>query len=239
MEELMKLANGLSRVLVRVALGLVVAASSLPLALPAFGQAPAAPQAAQPASPPRSGDVDVANSRAYIRVGATGLGHEHGVEGMLASGRVALGAAQNAGQLVFDMKSFKAETAAARKYVGLAGESDDSTRKQVTDNMLGSQVLDVAKFPQATYDIQSATPYSGAAAGSPPVYLLDGQFTLHGTTKHLRMLVQADEANGMIHLRGQFPLLQSTFGITPFTKLLGTVGVADQLLVYGDAWIWK
>ena len=205
-----------------------------------MGSAGGVPQGVQPqAAPPRSGDVDVANSRAYIRVGATGLGHEHGVEGMLAAGHVDLNAAQNAGRLVFDMRSFRAETPTARKYVGLTGDSDDSTRKQVTDNMLGAEVLDVAKFPQAVFDIQSATRYAAAPAGSPPVYLLDGQFTLHGTTKRLRMLVQADEANGMIHLRGQFPLLQSTFGITPFTKLLGTVGVADQLLVYGDAWIWK
>jgi hypothetical protein len=41
----------------------------------------------------------------------------------------------------------------------------------------------------------------------------------------------------MIHVRTQFAVLQSQFGITPFSKLLGTIGVADKLTIYGDAWI--
>jgi polyisoprenoid-binding protein YceI len=157
----------------------------------------------------------------------------------LASGNLQLGAAQNAGQLVIDMKSFAAETPAARKYVGLAGESDDSTRRQVTDNMLGPEVLDVARFPQSTFAIQSASRYvNSQQQGGPPLYILDGQFTLHGVAKHLRLLAQGDEVNGMIHVHGRFDFLQSQFGITPFTKLLGTVGVADKLYVYGDLWVY-
>jgi hypothetical protein len=41
-----------------------------------------------------------------------------------------------------------------------------------------------------------------------------------------------------LHIRTQFSVLQSQFGITPFTKLLGTIGVADKLTIYGDAWIY-
>ena len=40
-----------------------------------------------------------------------------------------------------------------------------------------------------------------------------------------------------MHLRGGFTLLQSQFGITPFTKAFGAVGVADELKVYGDLWV--
>jgi YceI-like protein len=195
----------------------------------------------QPAAqqrPPRVGDVDLANSRVFTFVGATGFGHEHAVEGRLTSGFVHLGATQNAGELVFDMRSFDADTPAARKYIGLKGESDDSTRKQVNDNMKGADVLDVAKFPTATFVIQSATRYEGAKVDSPPQFLLDGQFTLHGVTKHFRVLAETEESEGMIHLRSRFPVLQSQFGITPFTKLLGTIGVADKLTIYGDAWIY-
>ena len=184
------------------------------------------------------GDVDLANSRVFTFVGATGFGHEHAVEGKLASGFVHLGATQNAGELVFDMRSFDADTPAARKYIGLKGESDDSTRKQVNDNMLGADVLDVTKFPTAKFVIQSATRYEEAKTSSPPQFLLDGQFTLHGVTKHLRVLAETEESDGMIHLRSRFSVLQSQFGITPFTKLLGTIGVADKLTIYGDAWVY-
>ena len=188
---------------------------------------------------PQPGDVDLANSRVFTFVGATGFGHEHGIEGRLVSGNVQLGANQSAGELVFDMKSFDADTPAARRYVGLQGESDDSTRKQVNDNMLGADVLDVARFPTAKFDIQSALPYKSAKPDAQPQYLLDGQFTLHGVTKHLRILAETEESKGMIHVRTQFAVLQSQFGITPFSKLLGTIGVADKLPIYGDAWIYR
>jgi polyisoprenoid-binding protein YceI len=206
--------------------------SLLSIPCSAHAQAPAGKAASRP------GDVDLANSRIFTFVGGTGFGHEHGVEGRLVSGSIRLGANQNAGELVFDMKSFDADTPAARKYVGLQGESDDSTRKQVNDNMLGADVLDVARFPTAKFDIQSALPYRAAKPDSPPQYLLDGQFTLHGVSKHLRVLAQTEESSGMIHVRTQFSVLQSQFGITPFSKLLGTIGVADKLTIYGDAWIF-
>ena len=225
----MRIRNGFRPVLLLAgaAFASFIGAASLALA-----QAPADKPAPQP------GDVDLANSRVFTFVGATGFGHEHGIEGRLVSGNLRLGASQSAGELVFDMKSFDADTPAARKYVGLQGESDDSTRKQVNDNMLGADVLDVAKFPTAKFDIQSALPYKSAKPDAPPQYLLDGQFTLHGVTKHLRILAETEESNGMIHVRARFAVLQSQFGITPFTKLLGTIGVADKLTIFGDAWIY-
>jgi polyisoprenoid-binding protein YceI len=225
----MKTRNGFRSV--QVFAGFIFA-SLLGLPWSAHAQAPAGKPA------PRAGDIDLANSRVFTFVGATGFGHEHGVEGRLVSGSIRLGANRNAGELVFDMKSFDADTPAARKYVGLQGESDDSTRKQVNDNMRGADVLDVARFPTAKFDIQSALPYRAAKSDAPPQYLLDGQFTLHGVSKHLRVLAQTDESSGMTHVRTQFSVLQSQFGITPFSKLLGTIGVADKLTIYGDAWVF-
>jgi len=34
-------------------------------------------------------------------------------------------------------------------------------------------------------------------------------------------------------------MLQSQFGITPFSKAFGAVGVTDQLTIWGDLWISK
>ena len=85
------------------------------------------------------GQVDLQRSRAYVRIGATGLGHEHGAEGRLKSGRLVLGPSANAGELVFDMTTFVTETAASRTYVGLGGGADASTAAKVTANMLGKR----------------------------------------------------------------------------------------------------
>ena len=186
---------------------------------------------------PQLGDVDTTNSRVYMLVGATGLGHEHGVEGQIASGHIDLGAAQNAGNLVFDMKTFAAETAAARKFVGLSGEVDASTRQQVNDNMHGADVLNVAKFPTAELVIDSATVVQPTQPGGPQKVVLDGKFTLHGVTQWVRIPAEAEVVNGMIHLRGGFAILQSQYGITPYTKFLGAVGVADEIKIWGDLWL--
>ncbi len=89
-------------------------------------------------------------------VGKTGLGHEHGVEGKLKSGHIVLKHRRDAGELVFDMNSFDADTNAARRYVGLAGTTDTSTRQQVNANMKGDPILGVRRYPTATYQIDSA-----------------------------------------------------------------------------------
>jgi polyisoprenoid-binding protein YceI len=102
--------------------------------------------------------VDLQTSRVYVFVGKRGLGHEHAVEGSLAAGTLRLGAAEQAGRLVFDMRSFRADTAAARRLLELPGETDPDTHRQVTDNMLGPDVLDVARHPQAIFDVASANP---------------------------------------------------------------------------------
>ena len=73
------------------------------------------------------GTVDVARSRIYVFVGKTGAGHEHAVEGKLSKGELDL-SRQNAGSLTFDLKSLSADTAAARKVLRLAGETDANTR---------------------------------------------------------------------------------------------------------------
>jgi polyisoprenoid-binding protein YceI len=68
-------------------------------------------------------------------------------------------------------------------------------------------------------------------------YQLEGQFTLHGVTRPLKVKAEAASAEGLVHLRCSFAVLQSQFGITPFSKAFGMVGVADRLTIYGDAWL--
>jgi polyisoprenoid-binding protein YceI len=206
-----------------ICLGLLVAAGALSAASIGWAQ--------------QSGQVDIERSRAYVRIGATGLGHEHGAEGRLKSGRLVLGANMDAGELVFDMKTFVTETAASRRYVGLSGESDASTAAKVTANMLGGEVLDVAKYPSATFRVRSSLALAKRQPNDPQSYQLDGELTLHGVTRPLRLDAVAEEISGLVHLRGQFSVRQTQFGITPYSKAFGAVGVADELKIWGDLWI--
>ncbi len=183
---------------------------------------------------PASVDVDVNRSRVYTFVGKTGFGHEHGVTGRLKSGSIRLGADRDAGQLVFDLTSFSADTSEARRYVGLEGETDASTQEQVTANMLGAYVLDTEHYPTATFLIKSALPLRENRREGVKRYQLEGQFTLHGVTRPLRIFAEARAESGAIRLRGAFALLQTDYGIKPFSKALGAVGVTDKLKIYGD-----
>lgn len=183
------------------------------------------------------GQVDLERSRVYVLVGKTGLGHEHGVVGQLKSGNINLGQAANVGRLEFDMKSFIADTEAARKYVGLEGMTAASTQKQVNQNMLGSHVLNVEKFPAATFVIDTAQKTGQATADGKQQYRLKGQFTLHGTTRPITVVATAVKVEKGMHLVGQFSILQTDFNIKPYTAAFGTVGVADKLTIWGDFYV--
>lgn len=200
-------------------------------------------QAVAPAAPvqtPRTyqpGEVHLESSRIFIHVGKTGLGHEHAVAARLRQASGQPGASQNVGDMVFDMASFQADTDEARKYIGLEGTSDAATRQKVTANMLGPDVLDVQRYPTATCHVQSVRPLAQASAAGYPQWELDCQFTLHGVTRPLRFVVEAVEKDGWTHARGRFSILQTDYGIKPYSLALGTIGVADRLDIYGDLWI--
>lgn len=183
------------------------------------------------------GQIDTSACRVFIKVGKTGLGHEHGVEGRLKSGFLNLGATTNAGQIIFDIASFQADTPAARQYVGLAGATDADTQRQVNANMLGPDVLDARRFPTATFRVNTIQQLPADRPGGSPKYQLDGDFTLHGTKRPVRILAESSAPSGHVRLHGSFSILQSDYGITPYSKAFGAIGVADSLTIWGDLWI--
>ncbi len=175
----------------------------------------------------------------YVYVGKTGFGHEHAVVGAIKSGKLNLNLERDAGEIVFDMRSFTADTDHARKYLGLEGTTDPSTQKSVTANMRGEEVLDVNRYPTATFRVRRVTRLAGASKRKLPTFQLDGDFTLHGQTRAIRVVADAGEKDGWLHIRGGFSILQSQYGITPYSRALGAVGVTDALRISGDLWVVK
>ncbi len=185
---------------------------------------------------PAPGSLELKSSRVYVFVGKTGLGHEHAITGMLKSGELSLGREQEAGKLEFDMRSFVADTADARKYIGLKGETDRGTAQKVPSNMLGPEVLNVASFPTATFVVSSIKKQRDLPEAAAE-YLLEGDFTLRGVTRKVRFTALDEPKKGWHHLRGRFAIRQTDFGITPFSTALGAVGVANELTIFGDLWV--
>lgn len=179
--------------------------------------------------------VDVDSSRVYVKVGsATRLGHEHGVEGKLKSGQLAFPAG---GELAFDLASFTADSAEARKRVGLGKKKvSRSEARKVTDAMHGSDVLDVERSPAATFVLTSIRPLDKQDAGKPGSYQLEGRFSLHGTEKPLsfQAKLEGGDKDGRLRLSGRFTLRQSDYGIKPYSAAAGLVRVADELEITGE-----
>jgi len=202
------------------------------------GQRPAVGQnASTKSSTVSAGDVSLQRSRVYIHVGKTGFGHEHAVEGRLSSGQMHLSGTPQPGMLVFHMPSFEADTPAARRYIGLSGETDAGTRSKVNANLRGSDVLDVQRHPTAAFKITSVTPLAQQSKRGLPQFQFDGQFTLHGQTRPLRFVADVDTQGDWRHIRGGFAINQTDFGMTPYTTALGAIGVADRLTIFGDLWV--
>lgn len=179
-------------------------------------------------------NADLSASRVYIKVtSSTRLGHDHGVVGKLVSGSVQLGAD---GELVFDMRSFITDTLEARRYVGLTSPIKPADQQKSTANMLGPNVLDVAKYPTATFKIKSCVPADGQAVGGSGYYMINGDFVLHGTSRNLnfKALVEPATNGHATHVRGAFAILQTSYGIQPYTALGGLVGIEDKLEIWGD-----
>ena len=105
----------------------------------------------------------------------------------------------------------------------------------MTATMLGPDILDVSHHPTARFDVEAFK--LGETKSGKRQYHLRGKFTLHGVTQELRLTAEGTSERGYLHLKGKFPLKQTDYGIKPFKKALGAVGVANELTVYGDVWI--
>jgi hypothetical protein len=228
---------GIFAVCAAIAAAILVASMTVTESL---AQTPQSGKAQPPQKIWRPGEVHTANTRIYVHVFKAGsLGHEHAVAGLVKEGEIHLGAAQNAGRVVADLTSFVADLDYARKLIGLPGETDADTQKKVNANMLGKEVLDVLQFPTATGNIASALLLQQPSKNGLPQYLLEGELSLHGVTKKMSVVAEAMEQNGWVRLRGHVSLKQSDFGMQPYTAMLGAIGVADQLELYGEAYIVK
>jgi polyisoprenoid-binding protein YceI len=216
------------------AVGSFIVFVALAFGLASSALSPAA-RGAQKAPGGRTYRVDVAASRVYVKVGsATRIGHRHGVKGRLKSGTIQLGAG---GELVFDMRSFKADTPEARKKVGLGRQRvSEREAKKVSETMLSAAVLDVEKFPTATYKIIAIKPAERQEAGAPGAYQVNGRFTLHGAEQPLRFKAKLEQVGEerVVKLSGSFAIKQTAYGMKPYSAAGGLAKVADELEIHAE-----
>jgi polyisoprenoid-binding protein YceI len=95
-------------------------------------------------------------------------------------------------------------------------------RSQVQANMLGPQVLDVAKYPSIVFESTQMTDDGNGRS------TVTGNLTLHGQSRPITFEVQSDGAR---RFTGTATVRQTAFGITPIKIAGGAVSVKDEVRI--------
>jgi len=181
------------------------------------------PSAPAPAPSVRTYRVDAARSQIVVHVGRAGVfkfaGHEHEVVTSAVEGEVVA----NGEDLAASRVSVRFPTARLR--VSGRGEPPEDVPK-VQSRMEGPEVLDIGRFPEATYTsrrVQGRTTAAGRFA-----LTIDGDFTLRAITRKLELPVEVTVEGDVLTATGKAVLRHDDFGMTPIS-VAGVVKVKNEI----------
>jgi polyisoprenoid-binding protein YceI len=159
-------------------------------------------------------NVDGSHSTITVRVFKTGFfsafAHNHEIQAPIQSGEV-----KESGSPSVELR------VDARKLRVLDPEASDSTRGQIQETMLGTQVLDANHFPEIHF--QS----TGVEPKGPDHWIVHGNLSLHGKDHPIAVEVTLKDER----YRGSATVKQTDFGITPVTVAGGTVKVKNEVRI--------
>ena len=129
----------------------------------------------------------------------------------------AAGSTISDGQFTVDMTTFK---------------SDQSKR----DSQFNGRVMNVAKFPTATFVLTAPIDFGQVPAeGGTVTATATGDLTLHGTTNSVTFDVQGTFKNGLVGVLGQIPIVFADYGIPNPTFATVTTednGLLEFILIF-------
>jgi polyisoprenoid-binding protein YceI len=169
--------------------------------------------------------IDPGESRVTILVGKAGMmsfaGHVHEVVAPAVRGRVTFDPMDWPHASV----SLEFDAAALR----VTGKDEAAADVPVVENtMRSAKVLDVEHFRTITFQSRRVSVVIGAAG--PAALTIDGDMTLHGTTRPMTIRASASlDTSGRVTATGAFTLKQTDFGIVPVTAAGGTIRVKDDI----------
>lgn len=189
---------------------------------------PAAP-APQPATEYR---IDPGNSTVSIYVYSDGplarFGHDHVMTTSSLSGSVSV---RNTGQQVdfelsFPVVQMTVDDPEARRLAGTDFPPDltAADRAAARRNMLRRATLDAQHYPSIS--LQSVR-----SSGPPQSPLITVRITIRGVSRETPVSTGLQFNDGSLTASGEFDILQSDFGITPFSIAFGALRIDDRLHV--------
>jgi polyisoprenoid-binding protein YceI len=101
-----------------------------------------------------------------------------------------------------------------------------SDHRDIEANMRGKKVLAADVHPRVVYVAEG-----GAAPRGEP-FMAAGKLTLRGRTRDLPARVTIrDVEGGVVEVTGEVELLQSSFGIKPYSAMLGALKIKDTVRI--------
>jgi polyisoprenoid-binding protein YceI len=223
----------------RVAVGILTAMALVGLAAcqPKAVRPPSAPISPAPSTEVDTTgavryQVDSAASEVHVLVYRGGamarLGHNHVLSSNQVTGQILLHSdlTHSQIQLALPVASFNVDDPKIRASEGqdFAAEVPEEAREGTRRNLMRAEVLDAEQFPTIT--LQSV-----AVAGTHETPSLIMRITIKGVSRDVVVLASMEVQQKLLLAEGEFTILQSDFGMTPFTVALGALQVQDKLRI--------
>ncbi|MEA2079397.1 MAG: YceI family protein [Pseudomonadota bacterium] len=164
----------------------------------------------------------------YRKGNLSRLGHDHVILASKPSGSILL--ADTIGESELDLSipltSLVVDDPEVRQRAGLKSDSQPSEkdRESTRRGMLGPKVLDAERFG-------SVKVHAKVVGGAFPELELDVTMSIHGVEQQFRSPVKLEKTAERLTASGSFQILQSDFGIKPFSVLAGALAVKDEVKI--------
>lgn len=124
--------------------------------------------------------------------------------------------------------SIDATSLAVREGTGGVKALTDSDRAEIEGNING-KILKTDRNPEITFE--STAIHSQDAR----FWRIEGQLTIAGTTSPVELEVSVKTGDGGTVLKASAPIVQSSFGIKPYSAMMGALKVADSVEIQAQA----
>jgi polyisoprenoid-binding protein YceI len=166
-------------------------------------------------------DLGPGNGRLLVKTSRTGLGRRAGHDLTIEVTQWAATAIVDEGgssvTVTVDVDSF-----AVREGAGGVKPLTDGDRADIKETVQ-RQILDTARYPKITFR-------STGVAGTPESFTIEGELTIRDVTRPVTVRGAADGDQ----VRGGATVVQSQFGIKPYTAFFGALKLADEVEIVFD-----
>jgi polyisoprenoid-binding protein YceI len=177
----------------------------------------------------RTYQVAPSESNLWVFVGKAGLfsalAHDHEIGVKSFSGTVVVPeSGASGGSLLLDIET--------KSFVVLDKKVSEDDRTKIF-NAMHSEVLESEKYQRILFTSVSVTDVKQRGEGNYS-FNINGDLTLHGTTKRILVPVTATITPNELRAVGKYTLRQTDFGIKPYSAAGGTIKVKNEIVINFD-----